>query len=207
MDPRNMAAKGAKSTYVTGLNAYPGLTFELWSTQPTNNQTYSMTAAFGGTWADNGLGQNYVMIATTRGDNVSRGAIANTPDSTAPWSDEIGANGLENNDALKHLYSLTVSSTQLAFYVDGVQVGATMPLGTTTLSALSTSYGYLGKGLYTGDVTVNGAIDEFRMYDNALSASQIAANFAYGPNVIPEPSTFALIALGMASLAFLRRRA
>jgi hypothetical protein len=190
-----------------GINAYPGLTFELWSTQPTVNQGFSMTAVFGGTWADNGTGKSYVDIATTRGDDVSRGAIAITPDSDAPWGDEIGANGPEKNDATKHLYSLTVSSTQLAFYIDGVQVGATMPLGTASLSGLSTEFGYLGKGVYSGDATFNGTIDEFRMYDNALSASQIAANFAYGPNVIPEPSTFALFALGIVSLVFLRRRA
>lgn len=192
------------------INTYPALTLELWSAQNTLNQTFSMTAVLGGTWATNGVGRDYVMIATTRGDDVSKGAIANTPDGTAPWEDEKGSTGAEKNDLLQHYYALTVSATQVGYYIDGVLQGALQPLGTTTLAGLSTQFAYLGKGVYTSDGTVAGVINEFRISDNALSAADIQDSFLAGPRPgaapVPEPSTFALIGLGVAGMTLLRRR-
>jgi hypothetical protein len=91
----------AINTYTTGL------TLELWSTQGPANQSYSMTASFGGTW-DNGLGKDYLCISTTRGNDLSRAMIANTPDNDAPWGDEVGVDGPELNDGLPHHYVLTI---------------------------------------------------------------------------------------------------
>lgn len=167
---------------VIGLNAYPALTLELWSTQPAINQDYSMTAAFGGTWP-NGNGRDYLMISTTRGDNVSRGAIALTPDQDSPWADEIGVNGPELNDAAEHHYVLTVTGSELSFYIDGVPRGSAA-VGAVSLSGLSTQFAYLGKGVYSADATVQCAINEFRIYKTALTAEQVQSSFAFGPNVV-----------------------
>jgi hypothetical protein len=187
------------------INTYTALTLEMWSTQPTANQGFSMTAVFGGTW-DTGVGQDYLMIATTRGDDVSKAAIANTPDNAEPWLDEVGVTGPELNDDLQHYYALTISGTELSYYIDGALQGST-PLGAATLSALSTQFAYLGRGVYNGDAMVQGSINEFRIWDQALSADRIAAHNVLGPDLVPEPSLFALLGLGIAGLIFRHRRA
>jgi hypothetical protein len=53
---------------------------------------------------------------------------------------------------------------------------------------------------------VNGTIDQFSIYDGALSESQIAGLFAAGPVAVPEASTFALAGIGLAGLLIFRRR-
>jgi hypothetical protein len=178
------AAGIAINTYTTGL------TLELWSTQDTENQGFSMTASFGGTW-ENGFGQDYLNIATTRGDEVSRAAIANTPDSDAPWADEVGVNGPELNDGLEHHYVLTISdpaadgSGELAYYIDGVLQG-TVALNGTLISGLSNMYAYLGKGTYSVDGQVRCSINEFRIHDTALTTQDVQASYAAGPDAPPS---------------------
>jgi hypothetical protein len=191
------------------INTFSELTLELWSTQPEIDQTYSMTASFGSTW-ENGLGKDYLMISTTRGDQTSRAAIANTPDQDAPWADEVGLNGPELNDGLEHQYVLTIGPNPdctcsdelvLTYYIDGEFMGMA-PLGATTIGGLSNDFGYLGKGTYSVDPTMQASINEFNIYDVALSCDEVQANYAAGP--IPEPTTIALLGLG--SLALIRRR-
>ena len=161
----------AINTYTTGL------TLEMWSTQGPENQSYSLTASFGGTW-DNGFGKDYLGISTTRGNEVSRAMMANTPDQDAPWADEVGVDGPELNDALVHQYILTIDdpaadgSGELAYYVDGVLQG-TAPLNGTTISGLSNDFVYLGKGVYSVDAEVACKIHKFSIYNRALSLGEV----------------------------------
>jgi hypothetical protein len=56
-----------------------------------------------------------------------------------------------------------------------------------TLGADPTNY--IGESLYTGDPGMQANIDEFRIYSGALSASQISADYALGPNQLRGSST------------------
>jgi hypothetical protein len=169
---------------VIAINTYSALTLELWCTQSVDNP-FSMTASLGGTW-DNGFGKDYIFIATGRGDQMNRGAIANTPDDAEPWADEVGVSSPELNDGIEHQYVLTITAAELAYYVDGVLIG-TAPMGDTTIAGTSNDYVFLGKGIYSVDGTMNCSINEFNIYDKALSAGQIAANYAAGPVSAPVP--------------------
>lgn len=73
----------------------------------------------------------------------------------------------------------------------------------------NTTHNYLGKSQFAADGNFIGSIDEFRIYNNALSGSTIAADAALGPNSLtptPEPGSLALIGLGFMSLGLLKRR-
>jgi len=163
---------------VIAINTYSEMTLELWSTQSVDNP-FSMTASFGGTW-DNGMGKDYICICTGRGDQMNRGSIANTPDEVNPWEDEVGVSSPELNDGIEHHYVLTITAAELAYYVDGVLIG-TAPLGETTISGVSNDFVYLGTGIYSVDPTMNCSINEFNIYDAAISDKQIADNYAAGP--------------------------
>ena len=163
---------------VIAINTYSAMTLELWSSQSVDN-AFSMTASFGGTW-DNGMGKDYINIATGRGDQMNRGSIANTPDEVNPWEDEVGVSSPELNDGIEHHYVLTITAAELAYYVDGVLIG-TAPLGETTISGVSNDFVYLGTGIYSVDPTMNCSINEFNIYDAAISDKQIADNYAAGP--------------------------
>ena len=155
---------------VVAINTYSELTLELQVTQSVDNP-FSMTASFGGTW-DNGFGKDYIFIATGRGDQMNRGAIANTPDQDSPWADEVGVSSPELNDGIEHQYVLTITAAELAYYVDGVLIG-TAPMGDTTIAGISNDFVYLGKGVYSVDGTMNCSIDEFNIYDRALSEAEV----------------------------------
>jgi hypothetical protein len=45
---------------------------------------------------------------------------------------------------------------------------------------------YIGESLYPGDPGLQANIDEFRIYNGALTQAQIAADYALGPNVLPS---------------------
>jgi hypothetical protein len=70
------------------------------------------------------------------------------------------------------------------------------------LSSYTFTNAYLGRSAFAGDNATSGSIDEFRIYANAESAAQIAADEAAGPDVlVPEPNALALAAIGLISLS------
>jgi len=71
----------------------------------------------------------------------------------------------------------------VALYTNGVLAA----INNNVVNALATTLGddpinYLGESLYGVDPWFNGSIDEFRIYNGALSASAIAVNYTNGPN-------------------------
>lgn len=67
---------------------------------------------------------------------------------------------------------------------------------------------WLGRSQWSPDPFFNGAINEFRIYDAALSSADVAASFAAGPNaVVPEPSMIGVMGIGIVTLLRRTRRA
>lgn len=167
------------------INTYSEVTLELWMSQTGNVNQFTFAAGFGRTSdGSNGesanLGYDYLMVQPTRGpgDQGSRGAI-----SLGTFDGEVGVTdgARDLNDGGLHHVVMTVSATELGYYVDGVQIG-TAALSTESgpmLSTVSNELAYLGRALYP-DPYMEGSIYEFSIWDNALTDSDVADRFIAG---------------------------
>jgi len=85
---------------------------------------------------------------------------------------------------LHHMVS-TINATDITLYIDGVLMASTPLSETNSISCISPNLAYLAKGGYGGDPEWIGAIEEFNIYDKAMSAAEVAVKYAAGP--VSEP--------------------
>jgi len=96
-----------------------------------------------------------------------------------------GEQQLDGNSALTtgvwHQVAVTWNANTGMLYVDGVPVGTNNAMTLKPSSLGSTVSNYLGKS-QSANPYLNGLLDEFRIYSVALSATEIAATYALGPD-------------------------
>jgi Concanavalin A-like lectin/glucanases superfamily len=177
-----------------GVNTYPELSLELWLKSSPANITpavnFTMAAVVGRHTLNTGgneqvwSGHDYLMMQPTRGGGPAAMRVAMTNDR---FEAEVGVNGgAQLADGLLHQMVATVNATTLSFYLDGLLVGAT-PLGDKSIAQLSNDVAYLGRAVYN-DPFFAGSIDEFRIYDNALNATEVQNRFNTGPDGTGSPA-------------------
>ena len=77
-------------------------------------------------------------------------------------------------------------------YVDGVATASNTAMTFTPDmigSLVNASNNYIGRSQYSADPYLNGRVDDFRIYNGALNAAQIAALYALNPVIPPAPTT------------------
>jgi hypothetical protein len=170
---------------VIAMNTYPEVTIEAWFTPEAGGNTgFHMLAAFGeeGTGAADWAGYKYLFMTPARGDDVSRAAIQTYSMDDSPWDEETGVSDvIEHDDGLQHHFVCTVNATDLAFYIDGVLIGTAALDPGNEIAGIGTAVARLGKGVYPADPLWMGTIEEFNIYNCALTACEIEAKYAAGP--------------------------
>ncbi len=78
--------------------------------------------------------------------------------------------------AWKHV-AVTRNGNTGTLYVDGVQVGTNTSMTLSPSSLGNTTNNWLGRSQYSGDTFLDGQLDEFRIYNRALSASEVLSLF------------------------------
>ena len=121
---------------------------------------------------------NY-MFLTPQNGSTSKARFAITTNSNTGEKQLTGPAGL-NAGAWYHL-AVTLSGTNGILYVNGASVVSNgITVNPSNLG--NTLNNYIGRSQWPSDPYLDGIFDEFRIYTVALSAAEIAATEALGPN-------------------------
>ena len=107
-----------------------------------------------------------------------------TAGSTIRYAITTGGNGAEQringtsalSTGVWHHVAVTLNGTTGTLYVDGVSVGTNSAMTLNPASLGSTTLNYIGKSQYA-DPNLDGQIDQFRIYNRALSAAEVLTLF------------------------------
>ena len=175
---------GTNGTYVqlpAGiLVGLPAVTVEAWASFGTE-PVWTRLFDFGATDAG-GNGQNYLGFSSHSGGGDLR-VIAS--DADPGYNHEQIAARAGNLDNLGTVHIACVfdpANGREAVYTNGL-LAAVNTAVTIPLTSISNALNYIGKSLYNGDPPLQAGIQEFRIYEQALTAQQIAASFQSGPKV------------------------
>jgi hypothetical protein len=175
------------------INGYNQLSVEFWVTYAPNNAFWTRTFAFGD---QNGSGAqmdgvDYTHYAGGNYQNLN----CSVPGSGVYVNNSAGLNGITN----VHVTVIVDPPNNRMLYYNGTTVlssslngGGSVP----SLSLISDSLNLIGKSLYDVDPALIGSIDEFRVYQGALSQTNVALNDAAGPtNYLASPGTLLAVHL------------
>jgi hypothetical protein len=156
------------------------VTIEAWVTFPSTLPTNCWFFGFGNISGNSGSG--YVMcqpkngrIAITSG-NYS-GEQNTSPNPSGNWSTKTNL----------HVTAVfNPARSQMALYVNGVLTAQSTSV-TTPLSAINNLFSYIGRSFYSGDPYIDFNLDEFRIYNGAFTADDVAATQSLGPDKVLTP--------------------
>jgi len=157
---------------VTNMTA---VTIEAWATFDPNLPWASWFFGFGNT--NNGSGGNCMFCSEGGGRFAVSGLIPSYLGETNAY-----ASGFSWSGQTLHLTCVfNPAGGCVAIYTNGVVAG-TNSSGTLTMSSIVNNFSFLNRSLYSTDPYVNLTLNEFRIYNAALSAGEIAATEAIGPD-------------------------
>jgi hypothetical protein len=169
------------------------------SITPSTAYTIMAWVNFASTVGDNMIfGQNGGVAA---GGQVLHNGSRNGNYHSGHWGDDIGPDqgvNIATGTGIWHhvAYTNTTDGTQ-SMFVDGIQVAN----GATGVGGLMDTAVNVLIGSSNNGGSFSGQLDEIKMYNEVLNASQIQA-----ASIVPEPASFGLIAMGAGTVVLLRRR-
>ena len=168
---------GGYATLPTGIvSGYTQLTVEFWADVNASVPLWSRIFSFGD---QNGVNKNtgidYCPYAGGDYQNVDYVATGGAYANSTP-----GIEGLTNT----HVTVVVDPVNNQMYYYNGSKVVSTQNGSISAFSAVNDTFNLLGRSLYDIDPTLNGAINEFRVYQGVVARSTVALNDASGPGVI-----------------------
>lgn len=180
---QQLVLDGSAGTYVTLpseiISNYNGVTIEAWASFG-NEPAWAYLFAFGNTVSGNG--QNGFWFTPHSGFSDYRLILSDQTGQANEY--RITQNGYLDGNANQQIVAvLDLDSGYEALYLNGSLVNERndVPFDQTAIQDVSS---YIGKSMYPADPTMTGTVSEFRIYQSRLSASQVAASYALGPNML-----------------------
>ncbi|MFT5523589.1 MAG: VCBS repeat-containing protein [Pirellulaceae bacterium] len=192
------------------------VTIEAWYTV-TGDSSWQRLFDFGSTAGNNGgeitgvgdtngpgnEGLDYLMYAPSRGTDINAQRWAWRNNDATGGTPGAGngpvVGGEQSNDASQNhtlnlethiamvVDNVSADTTNLTLYRDGAQIGNYV--SQFELRDINDVNNWLGRSNWTGDQNLNGRINEFRIYDSALSSGEVSESFNNGADIsfIPNP--------------------
>jgi len=169
------------------LSALDSATIEVWLTWyggPEWQRIFDIGDDDTGVEDSQGTGSTYLFLTpriTDDGGRLVRVAYQRT---NAYPEVQLDATRTLPTGTLTHVaVTIDAASETLALYLDGAFENSKSPTDTPVrLSVLNDINVWLGRSQYAADPDLGATIEEFRIYGAALSATQVRASFAAGPN-------------------------
>jgi hypothetical protein len=120
---------------------------------------------------DFGTGTTAYMFLTTDNGTAPRFAITTAGNGS---EQQLNATNALTTGTWQHI-AVTLSGTTGTLYVGGTSVATNASMTLNPSSLGSTNLNYIGESQWSGDPYFNGQIDDFRVYNRALSAAEISA--------------------------------
>jgi hypothetical protein len=185
------------------LSGVDEVTIETWATFPGTLNNFANLWAFG---VAGGTGANYVTFSPHTGNNTYQANFGQGNPGFAGERDAVVGGVLDNQTNVQIVAVFHPFAGSETLYINGVQMATVSMYNNmsdpisyagptfTNTSILNFTLGqdpnnYIGQSLYSGDPGMLANVDEFRIYTNALTPAQIAADNALGPNALIGTST------------------
>lgn len=172
-------AGGTSNEYVelpSGIvSALTDATFEAWVTWQ-GGGGWQRIFDFGN--ASGSSGDTYVFVTPQRGGGT---ASLRATLSLSGSANEVLVDGSAalSSGTIRHVVLVVDDLVDMRLYVDGVLQGSVANT-TRSLSSLDDTQNWLGRSHFSVDPEFSGSFHEFRIYNAALSATQVAASFTLG---------------------------
>ncbi len=145
----------------------------------------------GRSWAGYDAGQDYLMIAGARGNDVNARRVDWTNnDATGAAGNNMGTDSAASEGTvetpLHFVLTYDESIGKLRYFENGSLISETS--GNLKLDSLNDVNCWLGRSNWLGDRNLSGTFDEFRVYAGAFSDADVTKSFAKGPNTLPNGS-------------------
>lgn len=156
------------------------LTISTWLA-PTSGAMNTAAAFIGVQPASGNIPPSYWLLNPSNPSGYVKSVLTNTLNATSPWSTEVGPGGTNSatvgarTPAGMSLYTTVVNGTtgQFTVYVNGAQIGQNA-ISRSVADFTGTLVASLGRSVYN-DTSWGGRIDDFAVYDQALSSADVQA--------------------------------
>jgi hypothetical protein len=173
------------------IGGYSALSIEAWASLGANSK-WARLWDFGDQHAD-GTGNSSIYFTPHNGADTSQ----TTMFKPGLGTDVVVSTNLDNVPEMQIVGVYT--GTYMELYYNGVRVGRASPVALHVTDNIDVN-SFIGKSMFNADPYLIGSVDEFRIYQGALTAQAVADNFAAGPNTLPVSAPSLSIHLGQGTV-------
>lgn len=132
--------------------------------------------------SEGGEGRAFIYITPRNADEQSRAAIT-----SSDVSARVPLDNPRLDDDKPHMLAVIFNGTtkKMHVFIDGKEPKPAEDITDNTVDKVRPVHSYLGKSSFDADPGLSASIDEFRVYDNALTADEVAAIQKAGPDALP----------------------